>query len=117
MGLIVLFKAGMVGGFGFIIAVGVAMALLTPSPKSVQDASIQVSKIPAFLIFLVVFAIGSGWAYWYFSSGVTVSTPAELERFTIYACLFSLVPSVSIICGAFSYYRAAQKEIQGGDTE
>lgn len=117
MGLVVLFKAGIVGGFGFIIAVGIAMALLIPSSKSMQDASIQVSKIPSFLTFVIVFAIGAGLAYWYFSSGIEVSTPAELEKFTIYACLFSLVPSISIVCGAFSYFCDAQKAIQRNDPE
>lgn len=117
MGLVLFFKAGMVGGFGFIVAVGIAMALLIPSSKSLQEASLNISKVPSFLTFVIVFVIGTGLAYWYFSSGIEVSTPSELEKFTIYACLFSLVPSIAIICGAFSYYCDAQKVIQGKDPE
>ncbi|CAI3932072.1 hypothetical protein [Commensalibacter papalotli (ex Botero et al. 2024)] len=117
MDLVIFLKAGIVGSFGFVIAIGVVMTLLISVSKSLQEASVQARKLPSFIVFLIVFLIELGIAYWYFSSVTEISTPSALDKFTMYACLFSLAPSVAIIMGALFYYCDAQKTIQGKDQE
>lgn len=117
MGLVLLLKAGIVGSFGFIIAIGVVMTLLISASKSLQEASVQARKLPSFMVFVIVLAIELGLAYWYFSSITEISNPSALDKFTMYACLFSLTPSVAIIMGAFFYYCDVEKAIQRKNQE
>lgn len=112
MGSIVLLKAGMVGGFGFIISLCGVIILLSSATTALREASLKVNKIPAFIAFLVVMIVELWLAYSYFSSAPGISTPSELEKVTMYSCLFSLSPSVAIVIGAFFYYLDAQRVLQ-----
>lgn len=115
MGSIALLKAGIVGGFGFIIALGVVIALLTCASQSsqlLQSNNISVRKLSSFIILIIVWVVGWGGGYWYFSTLTNVNNPSDVTILIVFACMFTLTPSFSIVCAAFSYYVEVRKAVE-----
>ncbi|CAI3953003.1 unnamed protein product [Commensalibacter communis] len=108
---VVIFKAGIIGGLGFIIAIGAVIALLTFPFKSSQLKAFKVSKIPSLITLVIICVIGWGSAYWYLFMNPNVNNPADQTRLTLFASLFTLTPSLAIVSAAFVYYIKVQKAL------
>lgn len=107
MGLVVFFKAGLVGGFGLIIAIVAVIALLTAASEGFRLTNISIPILPALITLIAIWSIGWGIAYYYFS--IIKNSSSDEIVLTIFACLFTLTPSLSFVAAAFSYYVKAQK--------
>ncbi|MDI2112093.1 hypothetical protein [Commensalibacter nepenthis] len=113
---IVIFKAGMIGGLGFIIALGAAIALLTFPFKSSQLNMAKVSKLPSLITLVLVCAIGWGLSYWYLFMTPTVNNPSGQTILILFASLFTLTPSLAIVSAAFVHYIKIQKALSINQT-
>ncbi|MDI2091681.1 hypothetical protein [Commensalibacter oyaizuii] len=99
-----MFKAGIVGGLTFIIAIGVVISTVSVTAKQLQNTAIKVKKIPAYLMFFIVWLVGWAVIYWLFSEVGVVDTPEKARISTIYVCLFALMPSFAMVLAALVYY-------------
>lgn len=107
MSLIIFFKAGLVGAFGLIIAIVAVIALFTAVSEASRLININIPRLLALITLVVVWSVGWGIAYYYF---LTIKNSSSDEIvLTTFACLFTLTPSLSFVCAAFSYYVQVQK--------
>lgn len=107
MGLVVFFKAGLVGSFGLIIAIVAVIALLTAAFETSRLTNINIPRFSALITLVVVWGIGWGIVYYYFS--IIENSSSDEIILTTFACLFTLTPSLSFVGAALSYYVKAQK--------
>lgn len=109
MGSIALLKSGLVGGLGLMIAIVAVISLLTFASQSARSLNTHVSKVSSIITLIIVWIIGWGISYWYFSTIAGINSHPDETVLTALACLFTLTPSFAIICAALSYYIAVQK--------
>lgn len=104
MGLVPLFKAGMIGSFALMITVGIVVSVIVATEKQMSQASHHVRVYPIFLTFFIVLIGGLFGMYWLITTVAASNIQNNDTVAIIYGSVFALVPSVALIMGVTAYY-------------